>query len=98
MNSQILESGLTLTWISIPNPLHVLQEHLLTAAVIEFRCPAVGMAGDALSGFKSAVIFQKIRYAGRSERVGRIVRRQSSLFESTLEHVRGVGAHEWPSR
>src|ERR1700730_1456438 len=34
------------------NPLHVLQENLLTAAVIEFRCPAVGVAGDSLSGFR----------------------------------------------
>ena len=52
---------------SISNPLHVLQEHLLAAAVIQFRGPAVGMAGDSLSGFKSAVIFQKIRDAGRAE-------------------------------
>ena len=51
----------------IPNPLHILQENLLTAAVIEFRCPAVGVAGDALSGFKGAVIFQKIRDACRAK-------------------------------
>jgi hypothetical protein len=38
-----------------------LQENLLTAAVVEFRSPAVGVAGDSLSGFKSAVIFQEIR-------------------------------------
>jgi hypothetical protein len=31
--------------------LHILQKDLLAAAVIEFRCPAVGVAGDALSGF-----------------------------------------------
>jgi hypothetical protein len=36
----------------------------LAAAVIEFCGPAVGVAGDSLSGFKSAVIFQKIRDAG----------------------------------
>ena len=51
----------------IPNPLHVLEQNLLSAAVIEFRGPAVGVAGDSLSGFKSAVIFQKIRDAGRPE-------------------------------
>jgi hypothetical protein len=38
--------------------------NLLTAAVIEFRGPAVGMAGDSLSGFQGAVIFQKISDAG----------------------------------
>ena len=47
--------------------LHVLEENLLAAAVIEFRGPAVGVAGDSLSGFKGAVIFQKIRDAGRPE-------------------------------
>jgi hypothetical protein len=49
--------------ISIPNPLHILEQNSLTAAVIEFRGPAVGVAGDALSGFKGPVIFQKIRNA-----------------------------------
>ena len=52
---------------SVPNPLHILEQNLLTAAVIEFRGPAVGVAGDSLSGFKGAVIFQKIRDAGRPE-------------------------------
>jgi hypothetical protein len=52
---------------SIPNPLHVLQKDLLAAAVIEFRGPAVGVAGDSLSGFKGAVIFQKIRDACRAK-------------------------------
>ncbi len=41
--------------------LHVLQQNLLAAAVIEFRGPAVGVAGNSLGGFKSPVIFQKIR-------------------------------------
>jgi hypothetical protein len=36
---------------SVPDPLHVLQEHLLTAAVIEFRGAAVGMASDPLHDF-----------------------------------------------
>jgi hypothetical protein len=49
----------------VPNPLHVLEQNLLSAAVIEFRGPAVGVTSDALSGFKGAVIFQKIRDPGR---------------------------------
>ena len=49
------------------NPLHVLEEDLLAAAVIKFRGPAVGVAGDSLSGFQGTVIFQKIRDAGRPE-------------------------------
>jgi len=43
---------------------HVLQKHLLAAAVIELRRPAVGMSGNALSGFKGPIIFKKIRDAG----------------------------------
>src|SRR5271157_4017628 len=54
---------------------HVLEQNLLPAPVIEFRGPAVGVAGDSLSSFKSSVI----RDTCRSERVRRIVRRQSSL-------------------
>ena len=38
----------------ISNPLHVLHEHLLTAAVVKLS-PAVGVAGDSLSGFQGAV-------------------------------------------
>jgi len=45
----------------------VFQQHLLAAAVIKLGGPAVGVAGDALSGFKGAVVLQKIRDAGRSE-------------------------------
>ena len=59
---------------SIPNPLHIFEEDLLAAAVIKFRGAAVGVASNSLRGFKSAVIFQKIRDAGRPERVRRIVR------------------------
>jgi hypothetical protein len=51
----------------VSNPLHIFEQNLLTAAVVEFRSAAVGVAGDSLSGFKSAVIFQKIRDAGRPE-------------------------------
>jgi hypothetical protein len=47
--------------------LHVLQENLLTAAVVEFRSAAVGVAADSLSGFQGAVIFQKIRDPGGPE-------------------------------
>ena len=39
------------------NSFHILQKHLLAAAVVEFGGPAVGMAGYSLSGFKGAVIF-----------------------------------------
>jgi hypothetical protein len=52
----------------IPYSLHVLQQHLLTAAVIELGGAAVGVAGDPLSGFQGAVIFQKVRDAGRPVR------------------------------
>ena len=45
----------------------VLEENLLTAAIIQLCRPAVGVAGNTLSGFKSAVIFQKIRDAGCPE-------------------------------
>jgi hypothetical protein len=38
---------------------HVLEQNLLTAAVVEFGGPAVGVSGNSLSGFKSAIIFQK---------------------------------------
>jgi hypothetical protein len=57
----------TFATILVANPLHVLEQNLLTAAVVEFCGPAVGVAGDSLSGFKGAVIFQKIRDAGRPE-------------------------------
>jgi hypothetical protein len=54
----------------IANPLHVFEENLLTPAVIEFRGPVVrlsGVAGDSLSGFKSAVVLEKIRDTGRAK-------------------------------
>ena len=57
----------------VSNPLHILQQNLLAAAVIEFRGPAVGVAGDSLSGFKGTVIFQKIRDTGRPKGVRGIV-------------------------
>ena len=70
----------------ISNPFHVLQEYLLTAAVIEFCGPAVGVAGNALSGFERAVVLKKIRDTGCPEGVRRIVRWQTSLFEPSFEH------------
>jgi hypothetical protein len=47
--------------------LHIFEKHLLAAAVVEFCSAAIGMASDSLSGFKSTVIFQKIRDAGGPE-------------------------------
>jgi len=40
--------------------LHIFEQHLLTAAVIELCRPTVGVASDPLRSFKSPVIFQKI--------------------------------------
>ena len=54
---------------------HIFEQHLLTAAVIELCRPTVGVASDPLRSFKSPVIFQKICDTGRPEGVGRIVRR-----------------------
>ena len=67
--------------------LHIFEQNFLTAAVIKFRGPAVGVAGDSPGGFEGAVIFQKIRDPSRPERVRRIVRWQSSLLESSFKHV-----------
>jgi len=46
---------------------HVFEQNLLTAAVVKLCRPAVGVAGDSLSGFQGAVIFQKIRDPGGPE-------------------------------
>jgi hypothetical protein len=35
--------------VFVPDPFHVFEENLLAAAVIEFRGPAVGVAGDSLA-------------------------------------------------
>ena len=40
----------------VVNPLHVLDQYLLAAAVIEFRGPAVRVTGDSLSGFQGTVV------------------------------------------
>ena len=56
----------------------------MVAAVIEFRRPAIRVAGDALSGFKGAVIFQKICDAGGPKRVRRRMSRQSACLSRLL--------------
>jgi hypothetical protein len=56
------------------------------------------MTGDSLSGFKGAIIFQEICDAGRPKSVRRIVGAESSLFEPSFEHIRGVCAHEGTAR
>jgi hypothetical protein len=53
--------------ISVPNSFHIFEQYLLAAAVIKLRGPAVGVTGNALGSLQSAVIFQKIRDAGRPE-------------------------------
>src|SRR5271165_6011768 len=85
-------------FISIPNALHIFDQDLLPAAIIEFRSPAVRVAGDSLSGFKGTVIFKKIRDTGRPEGVRRIVRRQTGLFEPPFQHVRGISTDKRPTR
>jgi len=52
---------------SIPNSLHVLEQHLLAPAVIEFCGPAIGVTCDPLRSFQGAVVLQKICDAGRPE-------------------------------
>ena len=74
----------------VPNPLHVLQKDLLAAAVIEFRGPAVGMAGDSLSGFKGAVILQKICDTGRPESMIADARLYAGGFGPALDDAIGV--------
>jgi hypothetical protein len=49
------------------------EKHLLAGAVLEFRGAALSVAGHALSGFESAIVFQKVRDAGRPRSVRRIV-------------------------
>jgi hypothetical protein len=81
----------------IPNPFHILEQNLLAAAIIKFRGPSIGVTRDPLSGFKRAVVLQKIGDPGRPERVRRIVSWQSRFFESSFKHVRGISAHERPA-
>ena len=51
----------------IPNSFHIFEQHLLAAAVIEFRGAAVSVAGNPLRGLKGPVVFQKIRDTGCPE-------------------------------
>ena len=44
------------------------------------------------AAFQTAVIFEKIRDAGRPERVRRIVSRQPGLLKPSFKRVRGIGA------
>jgi hypothetical protein len=59
LRSLLPEKGNGLGRLLVPNSLHVLEENLLTAAIIQLCRPAVGVAGNTLSGFKSAVTFQQ---------------------------------------
>jgi hypothetical protein len=68
-NFQFTTSISNLERILIPNPLHIFEKYLLPAAVKELGRSAVSVPGNSLSGFKSAVIFQKVRDAGRPESV-----------------------------
>jgi len=49
----------------ISNPLHVLEQDFLASPIVQLGGSTVGVTGDPLGGFKSAVIFQKIRDTGR---------------------------------
>jgi hypothetical protein len=53
--------------LSIPNPLHIFEQDPLTAAIIKFRGPAIGVASDSLRGFEGAIIFQKVRDTCRAK-------------------------------
>jgi hypothetical protein len=52
----------------------VFEQHLLSAAIIKLCRSAVGMVSDPLSGFKGAVILQKIRDAGFFAQISRMER------------------------
>jgi hypothetical protein len=52
---------------SVSDAFHILEQNLLTTPIVEFGSTAIGVAGDALSGLQSAVIFEKIRDAGRAK-------------------------------
>jgi len=56
---------------SIPNSLHVFEQHLLTSAIIKLCCTAVSVASNTLRHFQSSAIFQNIRDPGCADkRVG----------------------------
>ena len=71
-NGRLMFRGITNVSALEPNSLVVLGKPLFRS-VIELCRPTVSVAGDALSGFKGAVIFQKIRDSRRPERMRRIV-------------------------
>jgi hypothetical protein len=68
--------------VSVSNPLHVFEQNVLTAAIVELRCPAVGVTSNSLSGFKGPVIFQKIRDASSPERMGGIIAHNAGISQS----------------
>jgi hypothetical protein len=84
---------LKISKILIPNPLHVFEENLLAAAVIEFRCPAVGVTGDPLSGFKGALIFQKMMPVARNERGG--LRCLSATLQIAIRSISSSEISSW---
>jgi hypothetical protein len=79
----------------ISNPHHVLQENLLTATVVELRCPALGVAGDPLCHFQRSSVLQKIDDACRSKRNGErmhpTTRRLRAAFEHSAASIRVAG-------
>src|ERR1700722_16406886 len=70
----------------VSNPLHILEQNLLTATVIKFCCPAVGMTGNPLGHLQLSSILQEIRDSGSPKRMGRKCIRQSGVFEPAFEH------------
>ena len=45
---------------SVPNALHVLEQYLLPATIIEFGSTAISVPDDSLDGLQGPVIFQKM--------------------------------------
>jgi hypothetical protein len=69
----------------MPDSLHILQKHLLAAAVIEFRSVAVGMASNPLRALKGAAIFHEARDTGHpSFGAQRKLPRQTKFANSSL--------------
>jgi hypothetical protein len=51
----------------VSNPLHVLEQNLLSTTIIKLCGPAIGVASNPLSRLESAVILEKIRDTGCSK-------------------------------
>jgi hypothetical protein len=69
------KSGQLIAGCSVPDPFHILEQNLLTTAVVEFGSTTIGVPGNTLGGFERAIILQKIGDTACPERVGRIVSR-----------------------